>query len=48
MTKFGSVKKTIITNAQAIKQFSSMLFDHLKTAIDFVITKIDTKNLIRS
>ena len=46
MTKFGSVKKTIIINAQAIKQFSSMLFDHLKTAIDFVITKIDTKKTL--
>lgn len=46
MTKFDTAKKTIIVTAKAIKQFASILFDHLKDAINFVITKIDTKKAL--
>ena len=46
MNKFDTAKKTIIVTAKAIKQFASILFDHLKDAINFVITKIDTKKTL--
>jgi hypothetical protein len=46
MAKFDTVKKTIIVTAKAIKQFASMIFDHLKNVIDIVITKIDTKKTL--
>jgi hypothetical protein len=40
------IKKIITETFQAIKLLFFVLFDHIKTAIDFVITKIDTKKTL--
>ena len=38
------LKKQTLEIAQAIKSLALVLFDHLKSGINFLITKIDTKN----